>query len=175
MFCVGWNYSEHFAEGRGMRGPNEHPPAEIPNSRRCSASSQIRSSAPNAVLSAPVSDQLDWEVELAVIMRRRGRDIPEERAFEHVFGYTVANDVSARDVQRRHGGQWFKGKNFDTHCPLGPWIVTADELATPRAAHHAARERGDQAGLEHDASWSSDAAHHQRVLDRRGSSPATSS
>src|SRR5207253_7541728 len=81
---------------------------------------------------APHSDQLDWEVELAVIVGRPGRDIKEANAMEHVFGYTCANDVSVRDVQRRHGGQWFKGKNFDSHCPLGPWIVTPDEVGDPQ-------------------------------------------
>ena len=77
---------------------------------------------------APHSEQLDWEVELAVVIGKGGRDIAEDRAMEHIFGYTCANDVSVRDVQRRHGGQWFKGKNFDSHLPMGPWIVSADEL-----------------------------------------------
>jgi 2-keto-4-pentenoate hydratase/2-oxohepta-3-ene-1,7-dioic acid hydratase in catechol pathway len=77
---------------------------------------------------SPHSEQLDWEAELAVVIGRGGRDIPEGDAMKSVFGYTCANDVSVRDVQRRHGGQWFKGKNFDTHLPMGPWIVTADDL-----------------------------------------------
>jgi 2-keto-4-pentenoate hydratase/2-oxohepta-3-ene-1,7-dioic acid hydratase in catechol pathway len=132
VFCVGWNYSEHFAEGQGMRGRNDDP-AQIPDFP------SLFSKQPNTVVGpeqpvlhpAPISDQLDWEVELAVIIGRAGRDIAEEQAFDHVFGYTVGNDVSVRDVQRRHGGQWFKGKNFDTHCPLGPWIVTADEIPDP--------------------------------------------
>jgi 2-keto-4-pentenoate hydratase/2-oxohepta-3-ene-1,7-dioic acid hydratase in catechol pathway len=91
---------------------------------------------------APISEQLDWEVELAVVIGTPGRDIPEEAALRHVFGYTVGNDVSVRDVQRRHGGQWFKGKNFDTHCPLGPWIVTADELGDPHNLHITLRVNG---------------------------------
>ncbi len=73
------------------------------------------------------SEQIDYESELAVIIGRGGRDIPRSRALEHVFGYTVLNDVSARDVQVRHG-QWHLGKSFDTFCPMGPWIVSADEL-----------------------------------------------
>jgi 2-keto-4-pentenoate hydratase/2-oxohepta-3-ene-1,7-dioic acid hydratase in catechol pathway len=60
-----------------------------------------------------------------------GRDIPKDAVNSHIFGYTVANDVSARDLQFRHGGQWFKGKGLDTFCPVGPWIVTADEIADP--------------------------------------------
>ena len=71
-----------------------------------------------------------------------GRDIPEDQAFEHVFGYTIGNDVSVRDVQRRHGGQWFKGKNFDSHCPLGPWIVTSDELGDPHNLRLSLRVNG---------------------------------
>ncbi|HEV7665014.1 MAG TPA: fumarylacetoacetate hydrolase family protein [Chloroflexota bacterium] len=143
VFCVGWNYSEHFAEGQGMRGPGDSP-ADIPEYPA------LFSKQPNTVIGAaapvwhpaPVSDQLDWEVELAVIVGTAGRDIAEEGAYDHVFGYTVANDVSVRDVQRRHGGQWFKGKNFDTHCPLGPWIVTADELGDPHNLHITLRVNG---------------------------------
>ncbi len=74
-----------------------------------------------------VSAQIDYESELAVVIGRPGRDIARSRALDHVAGYTVCNDVSARDVQVRHG-QWLLGKSFDTFCPLGPWIVTADEL-----------------------------------------------
>jgi 2-keto-4-pentenoate hydratase/2-oxohepta-3-ene-1,7-dioic acid hydratase in catechol pathway len=133
VFCVGWNYSEHFAEGQGFRGPNDDV-KEIP------PYPALFSKQPNCVIGpeapvwhpSPISEQLDWEVELAVVIGVAGRDISEERALEHVFGYTVGNDVSVRDVQRRHGGQWFKGKNFDTHCPLGPWIVTPDEIGDPQ-------------------------------------------
>jgi 2-keto-4-pentenoate hydratase/2-oxohepta-3-ene-1,7-dioic acid hydratase in catechol pathway len=74
-----------------------------------------------------VSEQIDYESELAVVIGRGGRDIAKARALDHVFGYAVLNDVSARDVQVRHQ-QWLLGKNFDTFCPMGPWIVTADEL-----------------------------------------------
>jgi 2-keto-4-pentenoate hydratase/2-oxohepta-3-ene-1,7-dioic acid hydratase in catechol pathway len=74
-----------------------------------------------------VSEQIDYECELALVIGRGGRDIAKSRAMEHVFGYTVVNDVSARDVQVRHG-QWHLGKSFDTFCPMGPWIATADEL-----------------------------------------------
>jgi 2-keto-4-pentenoate hydratase/2-oxohepta-3-ene-1,7-dioic acid hydratase in catechol pathway len=143
VLCVGWNYSEHFAEGQGMRGPNDSP-QEIPDYPA------LFSKQPNTVVgpeapvwhSAPISDQLDWEVELGVIIGTPGRDIAEGDAYSHVFGYTIGNDVSVRDVQRRHGGQWFKGKNFDSHCPLGPWIVTADELGDPHNLHITLRVNG---------------------------------
>ncbi len=129
VLCVGWNYVEHFEEGKDMRPAGT--PQEMPSHPT------FFTKQPNAVVgqgdtvwhSAPVSPQLDWEVELAAIIGATGRDIPESQALRHIFGYTVGNDVSVRDVQRDwHGGQWFKGKSFDTSCPLGPWIVTADEI-----------------------------------------------
>ncbi len=142
VLCVGWNYSEHFREGQLIRGKDV--PAELPEWPA------LFSKGPNTVVGpeagvrfpAPHSEQLDWECELAVVIGREGRDIPEAQALEHVFGYTCANDVSVRDVQRRHGGQWFKGKNFDTHLPLGPWIVTADEIPNPHALRISTRVNG---------------------------------
>jgi len=74
-----------------------------------------------------VSSQIDYEAELAVVIGREGRNIARADALGHVFGYTIVNDVTARDVQMRHQ-QWDLGKSFDTFCPMGPWLVTADEL-----------------------------------------------
>jgi 2-keto-4-pentenoate hydratase/2-oxohepta-3-ene-1,7-dioic acid hydratase in catechol pathway len=132
VFCVGWNYSEHFEEGkqaRGQAGP-QLAPQEIPEYPSLFSKNPATVVGPDApvLFPAPHSEQLDWEAELAVVIGTGGRDIAEAAAMDHVFGYTCANDVSVRDVQRRHGGQWFKGKNFDTHLPMGPWIVTADAL-----------------------------------------------
>ncbi|HYF08230.1 MAG TPA: fumarylacetoacetate hydrolase family protein, partial [Acetobacteraceae bacterium] len=76
---------------------------------------------------AGTTQWLDYEVELAVVIGREGRDIPAERALDHVFGWTIANDVTGRDLQRRYG-QWFKGKSLDRSCPLGPCIVPAADL-----------------------------------------------
>ena len=76
---------------------------------------------------AAISDQIDYEAELAVIIGKGGKNISQADAMSHVFGYTVVNDVTARDVQMRHQ-QWDMGKSFDTFCPMGPWIVTADEM-----------------------------------------------
>ena len=70
-------------------------------------------------------------MEFTVVIGRAGRDIAPDEVFDHIFGYTVGNDVSARDLQFRHGGQWLKGKSLDTFAPIGPWIVTADELTDP--------------------------------------------
>ena len=143
VLCVGWNYSEHFTEGRGMRGPNDDA-QQIPDHPTFFSKQPGTVVGPEAPVwyPAPISTRLDWEVELAVIIGAPGRDISEDRAYEHVFGYTIGNDVSVRDVQRRHGGQWFKGKNFDSHCPLGPWIVTADELGDPHNLHISLRVNG---------------------------------
>jgi 2-keto-4-pentenoate hydratase/2-oxohepta-3-ene-1,7-dioic acid hydratase in catechol pathway len=76
---------------------------------------------------------MDWEVELAIIIGRRGKSIARAQAPNYVFGYTVVNDVSARDIQNAHGGQFFKGKSLDGACPMGPWIVTRDEVPDPHA------------------------------------------
>ncbi|HLY30886.1 MAG TPA: fumarylacetoacetate hydrolase family protein [Ktedonobacterales bacterium] len=132
VFCVGRNYAEHAAESYRAKG--EAAPAAAP------VSPNFFTKAPTAVngpyadipLDAHVTSQLDWEGELAVIIGQGGRHIPRAQALAHVWGYTVANDVTARDVQNRSGMQWFLGKSLDGSCPLGPWIVTADELVDPQ-------------------------------------------
>lgn len=129
VFCVGRNYMDHIAEGDKAQnkkiGVTEYP--------------VYFTKPPTAVIgpgaAVPifkhVSEAIDYEVELAIVIGKPGRDIPKERAYEHVFGYTILNDISARDVQRRHGGQYFKGKGLDGSCPIGPWIVTADAVSDP--------------------------------------------
>jgi len=94
------------------------------------------------VINFAVASRVDWEVELAVVIGRRARDISVERALDYVFGYTVANDVSARDVQFSDG-QWTRGKSFDSFCPLGPVIVTADELGSPDHLRLTTRVNGE--------------------------------
>ncbi len=81
----------------------------------------------DVLVPSEVSTQIDYEAELAVVIGKGGKNIGRAAALDHVFGYTVVNDVTARDVQMRHG-QWDMGKSFDTFCPMGPWIVTADEF-----------------------------------------------
>lgn len=136
VFCVGWNYLEHFEEGKGKRGGNYDPP-EIPDYPTLFSKPPTSVTGPDAGVfhPGPYSEQLDWEVELAVIIGKGGRNISQADAMSHVFGYSIAVDVSVRDLQRRHGAQWFKGKGLDTHCPLGPWIVTADEIPDPYDLH----------------------------------------
>jgi 2-keto-4-pentenoate hydratase/2-oxohepta-3-ene-1,7-dioic acid hydratase in catechol pathway len=126
VFCVGWNYLEHFEEGaRKLHDDRELPKHPVFFSKVPTAVNGPYDSIP---FPANVSTSMDWEVELGVIVGTGGKDITEADAMRHVFGYTVINDVSIRDVQRRHGNQWHKGKSFDGTCPMGPWIVTADEV-----------------------------------------------
>jgi 2-keto-4-pentenoate hydratase/2-oxohepta-3-ene-1,7-dioic acid hydratase in catechol pathway len=89
-----------------------------------------------------VTDRLDWEIELAVVMGKKGRDIPKDKAYDYVFGYTVCLDMTARELQRQHG-QWFKGKSLDTFCPLGPWIVHKSALPDPQQVRLICRVNGE--------------------------------
>jgi 2-keto-4-pentenoate hydratase/2-oxohepta-3-ene-1,7-dioic acid hydratase in catechol pathway len=126
VFCVGWNYLEHFEEGaQKLQEKRELPKHPVFFSKATTAVTGPFDAVP---FDAAISTSLDWEVELGVIIGRTGKNIAEADAMKHVFGYTVINDVTWRDVQRRHGGQWHKGKSFDGTCPMGPWIVTADSL-----------------------------------------------
>lgn len=126
VFCVGWNYLEHFEEGA----------KKLQDDRKLPEWPVFFSKAPTAVngpydpipFDAAISTSLDWEVELGVVIGPGGKDIAQADAMKHVWGYTVINDVSWRDLQRRHGGQWHKGKSLDGTCPMGPCIVTADAL-----------------------------------------------
>jgi 2-keto-4-pentenoate hydratase/2-oxohepta-3-ene-1,7-dioic acid hydratase in catechol pathway len=131
IFCVGRNYAEHAAES--LRASGDAAPAgppQYPNIFTKAVTSVI-GPTDNIPYDADLSDELDWEVELGVVLGEGGRNIAREDALAHVFGYTVINDVSARDLQHRGGAQWFYGKSLDGACPMGPWIVTADEIPDP--------------------------------------------
>ncbi|HEX9132853.1 MAG TPA: fumarylacetoacetate hydrolase family protein [Ktedonobacteraceae bacterium] len=129
IMCLGWNYAEHAQETARIRGQETKVP-EYPVIFT-KAPTTVNSPYGNIVIDPAVSEQIDWEVELAVIIGKGGKNIREEDALSHVFGYTVLNDVSARDLQSRHK-QFFKGKSIDGYCPMGPWIVTADEIGNPQ-------------------------------------------
>jgi len=128
VFCVGRNYVDHVAEGYRARGAE----VKLPEAPQFFTKPPTAVIGPDAdfVIDTKVSTKFDYEVELGVIIGPTGRDIPAGKAFDHVFGYTVINDVTARDLQRRHD-QWFKGKGLDRSCPMGPWIVTKDEIPDP--------------------------------------------
>ena len=128
IFCVGRNYRAHAAElaesvFRTSLPAEDAWPIVFSKLAEC----VIGPHDPVRLPGAAVTTQIDYESELAVVIGRGGRDITRARAMDHVFGYTVVNDVSARDVQVRHQ-QWDLGKSFDTFCPMGPWITTADEM-----------------------------------------------
>ena len=95
------------------------------------------------VIDPAVSRQIDWEVELGVVLGRRGLNVKPADAMRHVFGYTVINDVSARDIQNGWGGQYFKGKSLDRSSPVGPWVVTADEIPNPQQLRLRLRVNGE--------------------------------
>jgi 2-keto-4-pentenoate hydratase/2-oxohepta-3-ene-1,7-dioic acid hydratase in catechol pathway len=126
VFCVGWNYLEHFEEGaKKLQDNRELPKHPVFFSK---ATTAVNGPFDTVPFDASVSTSLDWEVELGVIIGKGGKNIKEADAMQHIFGYTVINDVSWRDLQRRHGGQWHKGKSLDGTCPMGPCIVTGDTL-----------------------------------------------
>jgi 2-keto-4-pentenoate hydratase/2-oxohepta-3-ene-1,7-dioic acid hydratase in catechol pathway len=125
VLCLGLNYRDHAAESGA-------PVPEEPVVFAKASSSVIGPGDPIRLPSA--SDQVDYEAELAFVIGRPARDVAARNAMEHVAGYTVLNDVTARDYQRlRGGGQWTLAKSFDTFCPVGPWIVTRDEVEDPHA------------------------------------------
>jgi 2-keto-4-pentenoate hydratase/2-oxohepta-3-ene-1,7-dioic acid hydratase in catechol pathway len=128
VFCVGRNYKAHIEEGARARGREvvfplvpeffSKPPTTV-----IGHDSDVR-------INARQMQQLDYEVELGFVIGRKARDILSDAALDSIFGYTIINDITARDLQVRHG-QWFKGKSLDTSCPMGPWIVTRDEFGEP--------------------------------------------
>lgn len=126
VFCVGRNYMDHVAEGDRTRGITNSEVPKYPQFFTKAADCVIAPGA-NVPTHEGVTKWLDYEVELVAIIGTAGRDIPKEKALEHVFGWTIGNDVTGRDLQRRHG-QWFKGKSLDRSCPLGPVIVPASDL-----------------------------------------------
>ncbi len=137
IFCIGLNYRKHAEETKAplpkfpvlfMKSPgavqNPGDPILLPRKLR--------------------SDSVDYECELAVVIGKAAKNVSKEKALEHVLGYTCANDVSARDWQKDGGGgQWCRGKTFDTFCPLGPVIVTPDELPNPHALRISTKVNGE--------------------------------
>jgi 2-keto-4-pentenoate hydratase/2-oxohepta-3-ene-1,7-dioic acid hydratase in catechol pathway len=129
IFCVGKNYRDHAVEfGRsGYDTPSRS--ADLPDKPILFSKATTSVTGPGTRIDphTGVTRELDYEGELGVIIGRGGRTITRERAYDHVWGYTIINDVTARDVQRDHR-QWLLGKSLDTHCPMGPYAVTADEI-----------------------------------------------
>jgi 2-keto-4-pentenoate hydratase/2-oxohepta-3-ene-1,7-dioic acid hydratase in catechol pathway len=129
IMCVGLNYYDHALESYQSRG-QERPAGDSPVIFT-KATTTINAPYGKIVIDPTVSEQIDWEAELGVIIGKTGKNISEAEALSYVFGYTVVNDVTARDLQGRYK-QYFKGKSVDGYCPIGPWIVTADEIPDPQ-------------------------------------------
>lgn len=127
LWCVGRNYHAHAKElsasvFKDNAAKTDEWPIVFTKVPEC-----VVGPHDDVLVPSEVSTQIDYEAELAVVIGKGGKNITPAAAMSHVFGYTVVNDVTARDVQMRHG-QWDMGKSFDTFCPMGPWIVTADEF-----------------------------------------------
>ena len=128
LWCVGRNYHAHAKELRETVFKDNAADAQAwPIVFTKVPETVVGPNADVRLPGAAVSSQIDYEAELTVIIGKAGRNIARADALKHVFGYTIVNDVTARDVQMRHA-QWDLGKSFDTFCPMGPWIVTADDL-----------------------------------------------
>ena len=155
VFCVGRNYLSHIEEGARARG-KEAKVSTVP---------VFFTKPPTSVIGPydeipwdrAVAQQVDWEVELGVIIGIGGRNIPRGTALEHVFGYTVINDVSARDLQVSHV-QFFKGKSLDGFCPMGPLVITSDQFRDPQSTPLTLRVNGviKQSGNTRDMIFSID-------------------
>ncbi|KPV39710.1 hypothetical protein AN478_11425 [Thiohalorhabdus denitrificans] len=130
VVCVGKNYAAHAGEFSGTAGSASGVSGDLPEYPIFFTKAPTAVSGPGQPIPAHLdpTESVDYEGELAVVIGRGGRGIPAAEAFDHVFGYTIVNDVTSRTLQKRHT-QWFLGKSLDGFCPMGPLLVTADELS----------------------------------------------
>ena len=131
ILCTGWNYWDHYEESAGKREGQDPPERPKHPTFFTKGPDTVIGPTDDIAFDPELSAKWDYEAEVALVIGRDGRSIPEERAWDYVFGFCVANDVSQRDLQRAHGGQWLKGKSIDQTMPLGPWITTTDEVDDP--------------------------------------------
>jgi 2,4-diketo-3-deoxy-L-fuconate hydrolase len=131
VLCTGWNYWDHFEESKGKREGQDVDRPKAPTFFTKSPDVVI-GPQDDIAFDARISAKWDYEAEIAIVIGKGGRSIPRSRAHEHIFGFCLANDVSQRDLQRRHGGQWLKGKSIDGTMPLGPFVVSPDEVDLPK-------------------------------------------
>jgi len=126
IVAIGLNYIDHASESK----------MDLPKQPLIFTkfNSSITGPFDPVIISSAVTDQVDYEVELAVVIGKRAKNINKENALDYVFGYTIINDVSARDIQF-DDGQWVRGKSLDTFCPMGPYLITADEIPDPQDLH----------------------------------------
>jgi 2-keto-4-pentenoate hydratase/2-oxohepta-3-ene-1,7-dioic acid hydratase in catechol pathway len=138
VLAIGRNYQKHAEEGARALNTEVGPPTIFTK-----AITTITGPYADIRIDPSVSTKIDWEVELGVVIGRRGANIKRSDALDHVFGYTVLNDVTARDIQNEWGGQWFKGKSLDGSCPVGPWVLTKDDVPDVQQLHLQLRVNGD--------------------------------
>lgn len=131
IFCVGLNYHEHASEftASGYDQPREDNGAAVPSHPIVftKAATSIVGGFDDVIVPWSLTQEVDYEAEIGLVIGKPGRGISEDNAYDHVWGYTIINDVTARDLQKRHK-QWFLGKSIDTFCPIGPGVATADEI-----------------------------------------------
>lgn len=137
VLALGRNYGEHAREQAQARSEEVGRPTVFTK-----AQTSITAPGAGIVVDASVTQQVDWEGELGVVVGRAGKNISRDAALDHVFGYTIINDLSARDIQYGWGGQFYKGKSLDGFCPVGPWIVTRDEIPDPQTLRLVTRVNG---------------------------------
>jgi 2-keto-4-pentenoate hydratase/2-oxohepta-3-ene-1,7-dioic acid hydratase in catechol pathway len=137
VIAIGRNYQAHAEESARAAGKTVDPPTVFTK-----AVTTIAGPYDDVVADAAVTNQVDWEVELGVVVGRAGINIRRHHAPDHIFGFVALNDVSARDIQFGWGGQFFKGKSLDGFCPIGPWIVTPDEIDDPQSLRLSLRVNG---------------------------------
>ena len=138
VIAIGRNYRAHAEESARAAGREVDPPTVFTK-----AVTSITGPYDDITIDDTVTRQVDWEVELGVVVGKSGSSIARESALDHVFGFLAVNDVSARDIQFGWGGQFFKGKSLDGFCPLGPWIVTRDEIEDPQSLRLLLRLNGE--------------------------------
>jgi len=139
IICLGLNYAAHADESNRVKGfASELPQFPVIFNK---ATTCMNGPYDDIPYDANVSTKIDWEVELTVVLGRSGKNISTDEAMSYVFGYTIMNDISARDLQRDHK-QFFKGKSLDGSAPMGPCIVTADSLPDPHLLHLTSRVNG---------------------------------
>jgi len=139
IICLGLNYAKHIREGAVARGREVKIPSDPVFFSKLPTT--VNGPFDDVAVDTAVTQQVDWEAELGLIIGVAGRNIRKADAASHIFGYTVINDVTARDLQARHQ-QWLKGKSLDGFCPMGPVVVTADEFGDPQQKRVSLRVNG---------------------------------
>lgn len=127
IVCLGLNYAEHVKEGGKAGATSNLPPVPIYFTKPPTAVTGPY----DDIVYPKVTEKLDYEAELAFVVGKKGKNIPEEKVYDYIAGYMAFDDVSARDLQSKHQ-QWYRGKSIDTFAPMGPWIVTKDEVGDPQ-------------------------------------------